>query len=187
MTAVTENTENVATPNGVEPTEPVVKYPTYLQLAKAVWHLAYRLAYVEDAFCSDGANEYLSAFGLPALVPTDDNEELKDRYLEAWFGFTHFTATPWTEQDDARERARLVTRLRRKLQRDEPKSVTTMNEWLTELGLETFAPPAPPRHAGNYNVSYDASTEVNSARLAEALRERFPTLNVQVSYQGRVS
>lgn len=195
MTAVTENTENVATPNGTEPTpevestEPAVKYPTYLQLAKAVWKLAYDLSpYGErDTFCVDGVNGYLAHFDLPKLVEVEDNVELMDSYVDAWFRFKYWTATgEFDPVDDESLRSSLARRVRTYLGREEPKPRATMNEWLTELGLETFAPPAPPRHVGSYHVTYDASTEVNSERIAEALRQQFPTLNVQVAYERRV-
>lgn len=129
----------------------------------------------------------MSYFGLPELVHVDGNEELKDKYLTAWFDFTHFTTTTWTEDDDRHARTNLARRIRRRLEQNEPKSRATMNAWLTELGIEGFAPPAPPRHEGRYNVSYNASTEVNSARIREALATVFPTLDVQVSYNGRVN
>lgn len=179
MTAVEDTTENIVA-------ETTVKYPTYRELAGAVWKLAYKLCFDEDAFCSDGANEYLERFGLPKLVYTEGNEELKDKYLEAWFNYTRFTVTEWTEQEDARARAALATTVRRDLERNEPKSRATMSAWMDELGLESFAPPAPPRHEGRYNVSYNASTEVNSAVIRNALRAVFPTLDVQVSYAGRI-
>lgn len=187
MTAIDENTEATETTDVTEtqPAEPAVKYPTYRELAFATWKLAYRLAYREDAFCTDGANEYLERMALPRLEYVANDVALQDKYLEAWFNFTNFRATSWTDEEDARARANLARRVRRELERGEPKSRETMNGWLTELGLEPFAPPAPPRHTGRYDVSYDESTEVNSARIQEALRALFPTLNVEVGYIGR--
>lgn len=183
MTATEETTENVV----AETTEAAaVKYPTYRELAGAVWKLAYKLCFDEDAFCSDGTNEYLRRFGLPELVHVDGNEELKDKYLDAWFNYTHFTTTTWTEQDDAYARANLARTVRDDLERNEPKSRATMSAWLNELGLESFAPPAPPRHIGRYDVSYNASNQVNSAVIRNALRSALADLDVQVSYVGRI-
>lgn len=166
---------------------PAVKYPTYRELVFAAWKLAYRLCYNDDAFCSEGANTFLRTVGLPELVHVDGNEELKDGYLSAWFGFQHWsTLGQLTDQDDYRLRTRLANSIRRRLERDEPKSRETMNEWLVELGLEPIAPPPPPRHAGWYEISYIESTAVNSARVADALRREFPELDVQVAYQRRI-
>lgn len=190
MTAIENNADVDATEAAsAEASEtPAVKYPTYRELLNATWKLAYRLAYVEDQFCADGANEYLESFGLPRLVHTDDNEELKDSYLASWYGFRYWdTRGELTPEEDTAARDRLARSIRRKLERNEPKSRATMSAWLTELGLEPFAPPAPPRHAGRYDISYTESNQVNSARIQEALRQVFDNLDVRVTYVNRIA
>jgi hypothetical protein len=178
----------------VETTEPTVKNPTYLELATAVWKLGYELSSYggDDMFCVDGVNGFLRAFDLPELVEDDTDA---DNYIAAWFGWKY-----WADLDDAKQlapsmdaalRGDLVRRVRVKLQEDKPKSRDVMNGWLVDLGLEEFAPPAPPRHTGRYDVEYNASTEVNSARIQEALRLAFgeragQDLNIRVNYVGRV-
>lgn len=184
------NAEATEDANGTaETTEapaPEVKYPTYRELAFATWKLAYRLAYDESQFCSEGANEYLEYFQLPRLVHVDGNEELKDNYLTAWFRFNFWNAITDAGEldgaDDLHNRTRLARTIRTYLERREPKSRVVMNGWLAELGLEPFAPP---RHAGRYEISYIESTAVNSARVTEALRREFPELDVQVTYERR--
>lgn len=163
---------------------PAVRYPTYRELAFATWKLAYQLAYVEDQFCSDGANEYLAHFGLPALTRVDGNEELKNSYLTAWYNFKHWAPTgELTEVDDANSRTRLARAIRRQLESREPKSRATMNGWLTELGLELFQEP---NHIGRYNVEHRASATVNSEMITRALNAMFPEVNARVSYDRRV-
>lgn len=191
--------ENVVSTNGTpevaEASVPTVKYPTYLDLVKAVWKLGYDLSGWgdRDVFCVDGVNGYLRHFGLPNLVEVDGNMELADEYLEAWHKFTTWnTSGTFTEADDQEMRARLARSVRAYLRREEPKPRETLNEWLTELGLEAFAPPAPPRHIGRYDVSYNASNNVTSARIQEALRLAFgeradQDLDVRVSYVGRIA
>lgn len=195
MTTTENDTQVGDTPeslNGtVEPTAPAVKYPTYLELAKATWKLAYDLSpYGEqDMFCEDGVDSFLRALGLPALVEIDGNNGLADEYVTAWYNWQNWRSTgTLADQEDYALRSDLVRRLRAKLQHDEPKSLDVMNGWLTELGLETFAIPVR-RHVGRYDVAYNASNEVNSARIQTALRTIFadPDLNVVVNYVGRIA
>lgn len=188
---MTTTEDNVQTNEPVEadaPTEAVaeVKNPTYLDLAKATWKLAYDLSPYgdRDTFCSAGINEYLDYFDLPKLVELDGNTELADKYIETWHAFKTWNATGADPADDQFFRNHLARAVRAKLQRDEPKPRDVMNGWLAELGLETFTPP---RHEGRYNVSYTATTEVNSARMQEALRREFPNIDLRVTYTGRVA
>lgn len=175
-TAVTEPAATEATPT--------VKYPTYRELAFATWKLAYRLSYVEDQFCAEGANEYLEHFGLPRLTHVDGNDELQDSYLTAWFNFHHWSTTGQLDaSDNAFLRDRLVRSIRTYLERREPKSRQTMSGWLFELGLEPFAAPS---HIGRYNVEHNASTTVNSEMIAHAINTMYPNVNARVSYDRRV-
>lgn len=179
-----------ATAESTEPTTAEVKNPTYLDLVKATWKLGYRLSSWGDdeLFCVDGVNGYLRHFDLPELVEVDDNMEAADKYLEAWHAFKTWTPTGEVDPvDDQSARERLARSIRVYLQRERPKSRETMNEWLTELGVETFAPPAPPRHVGRYDLSYTESREVNSARIQEVLGREFGDLDLRVSYVGRIA
>lgn len=187
-----DSSEN-GTPESTETTEPTVKYPTYVELAKATWKLAFALSTrgededVSRDHCVDGTSSFLERLELPRLGDVRSLEQA-DRYLDAWLGFTHYReAGELSPEDDVWLRNRLVTRLRETLRSAEPASRDVMSRWLVELGVEPFAPPAPRRHTGAYHVSYNATTEVNSARIAEALRREFPNLSVQVTYTGRVA
>lgn len=187
MTAI-ENDAQVTQPADDVAAE--VKNPTYLDLVKATWKLAYDLSAWgrRKIFCVDGVNEYLRHFSLPELKPLDGNMELADTYLEAWHAYQTWNATGEADPADDRDaRERLGRRIRTHLRREQPKSIATMNEWLTELGLELLEPPAPPRHAGMYRITHNATTEVNSARIAQALNAQFPGLNVEVSYDRRLA
>lgn len=184
-------TENELAPNAdnnadSEPTsQPEVRNATYLELAKATWKLAYRLAYTDNVFCAEGTNEYLRAFNLPELVHAEGNEELKDKYLDAWHNFTNWTTlgNDVDPEHDAHMRQQLARRIRTRLQREEPKPVATMNQWLTELGLDPFAPP---RHVGSYHIEHAPNATVNSERIARALNAMFPEVEATVSYRRRV-
>lgn len=184
MTAVDnpETTESAETPA----TE---KNPTYFDLARAVWLLAYDLSPFgeRDVFCVDGVDTWLRALDLPELM---DDDERADDYLRAWFNWKNWAIAASGEispEDDATLRANLARAVRTRLEREEPKPRATMNGWLQELGLEPLEAPRPPRHIGRYRIGYEASTEVNSAAIVEALREKFPTLNVEVTYDGRIA
>lgn len=174
-----------------ETAEPTVKNPTYRDLAFAAWKLAYRLAFDDNVFCREGTDEYLEYFGLPKLVYVDGNDELKDNYLRTWLAFSNWQVTgDLSEAEDQAARGRLARVIRRYLDLQEPKPRETMSEWLVELGIEPFTPPAPPapvRHTGRYRVTHNATTEVNSARIVRALQREFPSLDVAVEYDGRVS
>lgn len=177
--------------DATEPTAPVVevKNPTYLDLVKATWKLGYDLSGWgdQDIFCVDGVNGYLRNFGLPTLVHVDGNMELADKYLEAWHAFETWNVTgELDEADDQENRARLSRSIRAYLRREEPKPIEMMNEWLTQLGLETFAPPPPPRHVGAYHVEHNADATVNSAMIVRAMNAMYPEANVSVSYDHRV-
>lgn len=186
MTAVEENTENTTAAEATEEVQPEApKYPTYRELLGAVWKMAYRYSEYGNQrnvydWCASGVNDFLRKFGLPELVNVDNNEELQDSYLDAWFQFTNWRATEWTEADDAMARDRLVRGVRSVLAREEPKPRATMNEWLTELGLE---PLKPPRTFLTYRVG--TRSEVNSEMIAKAVNAMFPETELEVSYQGR--
>jgi len=181
---VTENTEIAAeatSENTASPSEaPTVVNATYKDLAFATWKLTYHLCYDEDAFCADGANEYLRRFNLPELVHVDGNHELMDKYLNAWYSFTHWNVAD--ETDNTWMRDRLARTIRADLQRNEPKSRATMNQWLTELGIEEIPEPRPEHRHARYRVS--TRGDVNSAMIAEALNAKYPELDVQVAYEG---
>lgn len=197
MTVTEETIENQdSTPvNGTaettEYTTPEVKYPTFAELAKATWKLAFDLSSRGDEdtsrdFCVGGTNEFLETLELPSLGDVE-NLEHADEYLNAWLKFKHWRPTgELSPEDDQWYRNRLVQRLRHSLRNREPASRDIMNTWLVELGLEPIAPPPPPRHVGTYQVEYNASTVVNSAKIQEALRAVLPELNVQVTYTGRI-
>lgn len=177
--------------DATEPIAPVaeVKNPTYLDLVKATWKLGYDLSGwgEQDIFCVDGVNGYLRNFGLPELKHVDGNFELADQYLEAWFNWTTWnTAGELTEADDRENRARLARSVRAYLRREEPKPIEVMNEWLVELGLEPFTPPAPPKHTGAYHVSHNANATVNSAMIVQAMQAMFPDAGIEVRYDHRV-
>lgn len=189
MTAI-ENTENAQMMGDLaESTEPVaeVKNATYLELAKATWKLAYDLVWGDRSiFCMEGTNDYLRAFGLPELKPLDGNMELADSYLDAWNAYTNWTPTDRDPANDQAMRAQLARTIRTYLRRQEPKPIETMNEWLTELGVETFEPPAPPRHIGVYHIEHAPDVTINSALITRALNEVVPNARVSVSYDRRV-
>lgn len=167
---------------------PAVKYPTYVELAKATWKLAFRLSSRGDEdtsrdYCVGGTNEYLEALELPSLGNVEELEQA-DGYLDAWLKFTHWRATgELSPVDDRWLRNRLVTRMRNTLQRKEPADRDVMNGWLAELGLEPF--PAP-QHTGRYDVSHSANATVNSELITRALNALIPDANVRVSYVGRI-
>lgn len=174
------------TTEAAETPAPTVKHPTYLDLAKAVWKLGYRLSSwgSDDVFCVAGVNNYLRHFDLPELVEIEGNLELADNYLNAWYAFkTWNVAGELTEVDDQDMRASLARSVRAYLQRQEPKPRETMNEWLADLGLDAFTPP---RHIGAYHVSHPANVTVNSAMIAQALNAMYPDVQAEVSYDHRV-
>jgi hypothetical protein len=179
--AATDPTSNGTTENAEAPA--AVKYPTFRELAFAAWKLTYRLAYKEDQFCVEGANEYLRAFHLPELTNVDGNEELMNSYLDAWYNFTHWHATALTEADDNYLRRQLARAITTRLRRNEPKSRATMNSWLEELGLELIPEP---RHIGEYHVSHSANARVTSAMITQAFNAMFPEAQIEVSYNRRV-
>lgn len=186
MTAVEETTENTNVADATEEAQPEApKYPTYRELAGAVWKLAYSYSQYGDRrnvydWCASGVNEFLRKFNLPELVNTEDNEALQDSYLDAWVQFSNWRATEWTEADDTAARDNLARAVRTILAREEPKSRAVMNEWLTELGLE---PLKPPRTFLTYRVG--TRSEVNSEMIAKAVNTMFPEADIEVSYQGR--
>lgn len=188
---VQDSGEN-GTPETTEAAAPEVKYPTFATLAKATWKLAFNLSSRGDEdvsrdHCVSGTSSFLERLELPGIGDIESLERA-DSYLDAWLGFKHWRATgELSPEDDEWLRSRLVNRLRNTLRSEEPASRDVMNGWLAELGVEPFAPPAPPRHTGSYHVSYNASTEVNSAKIQEALNATFPELSVQVTYTGRVA
>lgn len=185
MTAVEENTENTTAAEATEEAQPEApKYPTYRELVGAVWKLAYSYSQYGDRrnvydWCASGVNEFLRKFNLPELVQVD-SEELKDSYLDAWFQFTNWRATEWTDVDDAEARERLVRAVRSILAREEPRSRADMNEWLTELGLE---PLKPPRSFGTYKVG--TRTTITSEMITKAIIAMYPETDIEVSYTGR--
>lgn len=185
MTAVEETTENTNAADATEEAQPAApKYPTYRELVGAVWKLAYSYSQYGDRrnvydWCASGVNEFLRKFNLPELVQVD-SEELKDSYLDAWFQFTNWRATEWTEADDAAARGNLARAVRTILAREEPKSRAVMNEWLTELGLE---PLKPPRSFGVYKVG--TRSTINSEMIMKAVNSMFPEADIEVSYTGR--
>jgi hypothetical protein len=189
-----QGTEQAEDANGTTETTEApaaeAKNPTHLDLVKAVWKLGYDLSGwgERDLFCVDGVNGYLRHLGLPELREVDGNMEVADSYLDAWHAYHTWTATGEVDPtDDQYQRNYLARSLRAYLRREQPKPIETMNEWLVELGIEPFAPPAPPRHAGRYDVSYTESREVNSARIQEALRREFGNLDLRVTYVGRIA
>lgn len=180
-----------ANDDATEPTTPVaeVKNSTHLDLIKATWKLAYDLSGwgEQDIFCVDGVNGYLRNFGLPELVHVDGNMELADQYLEAWYKWETWNVAGVVNFDDDQEnRARLARSIRAYLRREEPKPVNVMNNWLIELGLETFEPPAPPKHTGAYHVTHNANATVNSAMIVQAMQAMFPDAGIEVRYDHRV-
>lgn len=185
---VTENGVEATSVAGVEPTP--APEPTYFDLVKSVWLLAWDLSpYGEqDTFCEDGVNQFLADLGLPKLIEDADQAE---SYLRAWFGWqawNHSAAGEISPEDNAGLRSDLAGRLRRKLEHDEPKSRETMNGWLTQLGLDGITPPPPVRHTGRYDVSFNASNRVNSALIQEAVRAALgEDLDVRVTYVGRIA
>lgn len=187
-TEITENAE--VTEDSIETAQPTApRNATYLELAQATWKLGYRLSSWgdDDLFCVDGVNGYLRHFDLPELREVDGNWDAADSYVKVWHDFRTWTATGEVDPaDDQDRRERLARSIRAYLQREQPKSRETMNEWLTELGVETIAPPAPRRHIGRYTIGYTESTEVNSARIQAALSREFPELSIRVSYDGRL-
>lgn len=182
--------ENGTTESTQEAAEPTEKNATYFDLVKATWLLARDLSSwgERDVFCVNGINEYLRAFDLPELIELNGNDEIVENYLRAWYNWKTWSVVgELSDQDDYVLRTALARRIRVKLQRDEPKSRETMNEWLAELGLDAFAPPPPPRHTGRYDVSYTESNQVTSARIQEALRQTLENLDVRVTYVGRIA
>lgn len=183
-----DSTSANGTAETTESTAPEVKYPTYVELAKATWKLAFNLSSRGDEdtsrdYCVSGTNEFLELLELPSIGDVEDIEQA-DGYLDAWLKFKHWRATgELSPEDDAWLRTRLAGRVRNVLKNREPAGVDVMNQWLAELGLEQIVPP---KHIGRYNVAHNANTTVNSAMIQEALVAAFPDAGFEVSYYARV-
>lgn len=174
----TDTTENTA---AEAPAEPTVKYPTYAELARAAWKLAFTLSERgKGSFCVSGTNDYLRALDLPDLAPTSvgENEEQADSYFAAWLQFKYWRPDgQLTEEDSAHMRTTLVRNIRVRLERGEPARRNVMNEWLRELGLEELKPP---RNFSTYRIG--VRSELTVRQMQDAINAAFPQADVEVNY-----
>jgi hypothetical protein len=185
-----ENTEATETANTSEATvEQTVKYPTYAELAKATWMLAFRMSECSGAedtlgFCVSGTNEFLDAFDLPRLGQISrDNLEQVDDYVDAWLKFKYWqSGGELSPEEDVNARDVLSRTITATLARREPASRTKMNEWLRELGLDELKAPRRRRAYEIHARPFDGQDYLTVEQLRDAINAAHPGADVRVEY-----
>lgn len=182
-TESSESTENVAVAE--TPTEPTVKYPTYAELVRATWKLAFEMSSRGDSesfdYCVAGTNEFLTAFELPTLGDVEDLERADD-YVDAWLRFKHWRATgELSPEDDAALRSVLERTIRATLAHKEPSSREVMNEWLRDLGLTEIKPPRR-RRGYDIGVRLPNNEYLRANVIRDVLNAAMPGIDAEVTY-----